>query len=362
MTTQCRNANRMQSDLVLTSSVNWSGDAAQIIESAQQEFEVSEERDLCLTTADLIDTEERRSVTGRESWGNYFAKKSPPMGDLCGSHGVDANTTRPLFDQSANSKLLNLNPSKQAPSHLAMISEQMNELSKRNSLAEAEKVEDDDEHDEDEHEAMLINQSLDGQAMDGMVASKSIDSINLSDLQMQQLNPSYLSGSPLCSNRLSNATLKTGSGSNRGSDLSSRRGSLNRLIQIAKLAQIQRFYQFKLDEHALHELLRQRQRQSNNGNNGDVEEEVERLMLAFLDAFYAEPAHASLSAVTFKAEERKCTVLVLFEEEASAAAAQTATSTASTTEWMEHFLSFEPLSAIRDKNEEPVFTQLSANK
>jgi len=335
-----------QSDLVLTSSVNWSGDAAQIIErDAQQEFEVSEELDLCLTTADLIGTEERRSVTGRESWGNYFAKKSPPMGDLCGSHGVDENTKRPLFDQSANAK--HLNPSKQAPSHLAsklaMISEQeMKELSVRNSLDDTrEKQQNEDEDaDDDEHDAMLINQSLDGQAMDGMVASKSIESINLSDLQ--QLNPSYLSGSPLCSNRDSNATHKTSS--NRDSDLSSRRGSLNRLIQIAKLAQIQRFYQFKLDEDALHELLRQ----SDDGCN-DVEEEVERLMHAFLDEFYAEPTRASLSAVTFKAEERKCTALVLFEEEASAEK-----------EWMQHFMSFGPISAIRDKNEAPVFTQLSA--
>jgi len=334
-----------QGDLVLTSSVNWSGDAAQIIESAQQEFEVSDERDLCLTTADLIGTEERRS--GRESWGNYFAKKSPPMGDLCGSHGVDQNTKRPLFDQNANSKQANAhtNPSKQATSDLAMISEQRNELSRRNTLGLEEEARDELGHGReeddigfgDEHEAMLINQSLDGQAMDGMVASKSIESSDLNLNDLEQLNPDltdYLSGS----NRDSNATHKT--------DMSSRRGSLNRLIQIAKLAQIQRFYQFKLDEDALHELLRQ-------SNNGDVEEEVERLMLAFLDAFYAEPSHANLSAVTFKAAERKCTALVLFEEEADAA--QTLNE-----EWMEHFMSFEPLSAIRDKNEEPVFTQLSA--
>merc|ERR1712154_309834 len=124
-------------------------------------------------------------------------------------------------------------------------------------------------------EAMLINQSLDGQAMDGMVASKSIESSDLNLNDLEQLNPDLtdyrLSNSMSGSNRDSNATHKT--------DMSSRRGSLNRLIQIAKLAQIQRFYQFKLDE-----------------------EEVERLMFAFLDTFYAEQRHANLvnlSAVTF---------------------------------------------------------------
>ena len=213
-----------------------------------------------------------------------------------------------------------------------MISEQINELSRRNT-GTVEEAHDEHEHEEeDENEEMLIIQSMDGQAMDGMVASKSIESINLNDLE--QFNPDYLSGS----NRDSNTTHKT--------DGSSRRGSLNRLIQIAKLAQIQRCYQFKLDEDALRELLRQ-------SNNGDVEEEVERLMLAFLDTIYAEPSRASLSAITFKAAERKCTALVLFDEEAGAT--QTADA-----EWMEHFLAFQPLSEIRDKNEEPVFTQLSA--
>merc|ERR1719486_1251718 len=91
--------NDTQNDLVLTASVDWSSNTKQIIEDDAKDFE---QNDLLPTVTASLNQPFFAENSRKDldvSWGNYFAHKSPPMGQLSGSHGV-GSLQRPQFNQS----------------------------------------------------------------------------------------------------------------------------------------------------------------------------------------------------------------------------------------------------------------------
>jgi len=315
-----------QSDLVLTASVNWSSDAAQIIDNAEREFnginQDGIEQDDMLLTKSMVSVKSGNGLN--ESWGHYFAKKSPPMGDLCGSHGVD-HSERPEF-------------TKQKQSGLGVITEHREEkLEEELPLSPIPKVEENEMKDPHDHHDLLDHHHDDEDMRDTMTPDdmvminldsvhKSTETLNLNDLNDLEIDYDSLT------NRDSNSTQKT-----RGSTDSQRS---NKMIHVPRLKHIQRFYQFKIREHT-------------------EEGVIEGLMTSFIETFYGENdrVSANVAAISYKRETLEYTVLVVFDEMTQSRQSQDGNGE----EWMDHFLSFEPIQEILDRSMDPHFTQLSAS-
>eukprot|EP01083_Nonionella_stella_P248426 860077_1 len=118
-----------QKDLLLSGSVNWSSNTQQIIENDEKEFEGN---DLILSESLMTNMNNPNMNTNDKhlnmSWGNYFAKKSPPLGDLCGSHGVQSS--RPQFDHNdyTQHKYIQHKYTQQKSSASELISENNNKI------------------------------------------------------------------------------------------------------------------------------------------------------------------------------------------------------------------------------------------
>jgi len=309
-----------QNDLVLTASVNWSGDAVQIIDDAERDFDdMNPDGDglgadeLLLTKSMLNDSATAKTANSlNESWGNYFAKKSPPMGDLNGSHGIDP-PERPHFCKPE--------------SDLGAITEEKMEEEFASSLSPKE-MEPENEMKEPLDERM--EPGLDDMVMINMESvHKSTATLTLSDLHID-----YDS----MTNRDSNSTQKTS-----GSTDSQRS---NRVIHVPRLKHIQRFYQFKVTEHAA---------------RGDVEAVLEGLMAAFIESHYGpeEGVTANVVATSFKRDSLECTLLVVFDETDSRR--EQRRRSGDNEQWMDRFLAFGPIQAILDLSVEPHFTELTAS-
>merc|ERR1719249_283760 len=169
----------------------------------------------------------------------------------------------------------------------------------------------------DEH----LGDGLDPELDDMVMINTSTSTLTLNDLHID-----YDS----LTNRDSNSTQKT-----RGSTDSQRS---NRMIHVPRLKDIQRFYQFKIREHT-------------------EEGVIEGLMTSFIETFYGENdrVSANVAAISYKRETLEYTVLVVFDEMTQSRQSQDGNGE----EWMDHFLSFEPIQEILDRSMDPHFTQLS---
>eukprot|EP00483_Globobulimina_turgida_P000411 UN00411 len=260
-----------QQDLVLTESVDWSNNAKQIIENDEKDFEtndllINKSLNESLFCGMNINANKNDNINDKNhlamSWGNYFAKKSPPMGDLCGSHGPGIEA-RPQFDRNHDNKPTLSEKAETNNGNEAEIKEE--EIINNNAHLLEEELENED--------MVIINEGL---------LDKSSENINFNEF-----NAHYLS------NRDSNDTLK--------SSQSTDSQKLNKLIQIPKLKYIQRFYQFAIKKNEL---------QSNNDQN--IEQQIELIILQYLKSYTNDTERkAYLSAITYKAEHSTCTVVIL---------------------------------------------------
>jgi len=302
-----------QHDLVLTASVNWSGDTVQIIDDAERDFDGMnpcglEQDEMMLTKSMLNEVETVKTRNSlNESWGNYFAKKSPPMGDLNGSHGVD-HPERPHFCKP-DSDLVAITEEKMEEEFAASLSPK--EMEPENEMKDP------------------LGDRLDPELDDMVMLNTSTSTLTLNDLHID-----YDS----LTNRDSNSTQKT-----RGSTDSQRS---NRVIHVPRLKHIQRFYQFKVSEDAA---------------SDDVEALIQDLMASFIESHYGpeEGVTANVVATSFKRDSLECTLLVVFDETDSRRELRRQSGDGE--EWMDRFLSFGPIQNILDLSAEPHFTELSAS-
>lgn len=328
-----------QNDLVLTASVSWSSNTKQIIEDDAKDFE---QHDLLATASSLnqpsffaaSETKNDLNV----SWGNYFAHKSPPMGQLSGSHGV-GQLQRPQFnpknaqnDQKQpdlelnQEELLNQEADDEAKEHEISMGNMDKQHKTRRAGADELTVGMLDDIDELENEDMVrINIEA---------INKSMSSIHFGEFSEQYL-----------SNRDSNSTQK----SNSSSDSQ----KISKLIQIPRLKYIQRFCQFKISKEQI----------SDADDEDGIEAKIEALIEKYIESGGCEHeqeqqpeqeqkrASMHLAAITYKRETNVCTALIMFDNECNENA----------DEWIDNFLAYPDIARIVDNEADPIFTQLSSN-
>eukprot|EP01083_Nonionella_stella_P140679 431873_1 len=221
-----------QKDLVLTSSVNWSSDTTQIIENDGKEFEENNILSIASKPAIIDDTIPPHSNVDHldMSWGNYFAQKSPPMGDLSGSHGIFARPQ--LFHDEKQSELVS-EKAKANPN--AKDKQEKNEKNEQQLMATI--LEDDMEN-----EDVMIN------------IDESLENINLSD---------YLSRDSNSTNQSTDSTNST-------------------VIQMPTLKYTQRLYQFEVSKE-----------QINDASQREIEAKIEQIILNYIESQNTIKAHVS---------------------------------------------------------------------
>ena len=306
-----------QNDLVLTASVNWSSNTKQIIEDDAKDFE---HQDLLATASLNQPFFAENKIDLNVSWGNYFAHKSPPMGQLSGSHGI-GQLERPQFNQNQ------LNEQKQSGSNQEESSKAVDkQTDKKEDVGRKKKRSDEltvgmlDDIDELENEDMVRINIED--------INKSINSINFGEFAEHYLP-----------NRDSNSTQK----SNSSTDSQ----KISKLIQIPKLKYIQRFCQFKISKKQMNE----------SEDEHEIEAKIEAMIEKYIESGGGQKQkeekcrNMRLAALTYKRETNICTALFMFDNECNENA----------DEWIDNFLAYPGIAELVDKEADPIFTQLSAN-
>eukprot|EP00484_Ammonia_sp_Unknown_P030975 CAMPEP_0197026434 /NCGR_PEP_ID=MMETSP1384-20130603/6519_1 /TAXON_ID=29189 /ORGANISM="Ammonia sp." /LENGTH=313 /DNA_ID=CAMNT_0042455095 /DNA_START=55 /DNA_END=993 /DNA_ORIENTATION=- len=303
--------------------INWTSDTQNVIENDEKEFHsLLDVEDNAANKADFND--DNFSVSSQQSqhphrldvsWGRYFAQRSPPMGDLGGSHGIYprpqfhgqhhvASEMQPVEEPRALLAHHNVSSiqEEKEPEEEDRDRQESRDADKHETEMKVENVSKDIEqqpdrhhvdsqHEEEreitstemEHEMVMINN-------DDISITKSMEQLNMEELAAQYF-----------SNRDSNSTLK----SEKSSD--SQRSN-NRFIQIGKkIKHIQRFYQFTIAT-AL---------QQSSEDEEHMEKQMEAIMLQYIASVNQSKRTAELSAVTYEANTKRCTALILFEREAN---------------------------------------------
>merc|ERR1712129_300204 len=135
-------------------------------------------------------------------------------------------------------------------------------------------------------------------------------------------------------NRDSNSTQK----SNSSTDSQ----KISKLIHVPKLKYIQRFCQFQISKEHMNE----------SGNGEEIEAKIEEIIENYIDSHCQQrKKNMHLAAVTFKKEANICTALIMFDNECNENA----------DEWIDKFLAFPDIANLVDQENEPIFTQISAN-
>jgi len=257
------------------------------------------------------------------SWGNYFAHKSPPMGQLSGSHGIASNE-RPQFNQEHNKK----GDEKEAE----LDDEERMKISDLDEVKE--EAVDNKERTTDEL-AVGILDDID-ELEDGDMVRINVEDMNKSMQSMNSINFGEFTDHYL-SNRDSNSTQKTTSSTDSQ--------KISKLIQIPRLKYIQRFCQFAIGNKLVNE--------REDEIEAKVEEIIERYIAEIGDEETTEKKEGNmhLAAVTYTKDTNMCTALLMFDNKCNENA----------DEWIDHFLAYPDMVQLVDKEAETIFTQLSSN-
>ena len=351
-----------QKDLILTSSVNWSSDAKNIIENDEKEFDK-----IHINQSTIIHTNNVNKNNLNESWGCYFAKKSPPIADLTGD--LTANLTglnakihqKPQFNPQNQSEFTIFENKEQEEEEREEQEERekqeevQQELQQKVEEKEREKESDNskiEEEEEVEQEQMkqaeeeseelkdVVDEDVNDDDSSVMINSdeinKSIENINFDEFTQHYL----------LSNRDSNSTQKSNQSTNSTKSINNNNN--NKLIKIVsnKIKYIQRFYQFVFDKNIL--------LQNGKTNNDQIEKEIKSIILDYIEfEWNKNKIKTELSAITFNQNCNQCTLLLLFLNVNN-------NNNNNNNQWINNFLSFQSISNILHKSSNPVFTQLSS--